>query len=323
MAAAGRVFICLGVSVRQYQYWEDDMSENLPATIHDQALMPQTFDGMMKQAEVLVRSGLLPAEVKTPAAAVAIMMTGRELSIPPMQAFRSIYVVKGKPTLSAQLMGALIFRAGHSYKVAESTNESCTIEFRRKTGETYRHTFTIDDAERAGLKGGVTWKQYPKAMLFSRCMSAGARAFMPDVIAGMYTPEEIAGEAVRFDGEEFTVIEGEVHEAEPPKREHIDWGAFERTLAGIEITPNSYPAILGTENPAEYEQEHTRDDLVPIYKILKYGHELDMGPSKLCEMLGVDSLAAWVDDDPDGAVEIAKETIDKAMAGEPAQEEML
>lgn len=168
------------------------MEHRLTVT-EDAAIMPQTFEGMMKQAEVLVKSGLLPAEIKSAAAAVAIMLTGRELSVPPMQAFRSIYVVKGKPTLSAQLMGALIFRAGHSYSVVESTNEKCTIEYKRKSGETYRHTFTIEDAGRAGLKDSPTWRQYPKAMLFSRCMSAGARAFMPDVIAGMYTPEELAG----------------------------------------------------------------------------------------------------------------------------------
>ena len=303
--------------------------KNLPATIHDQALMPKTFDGMMKQADVLVRSGLLPAEIKTAAAAVAIMMTGRELSIPPMQAFRSIYVVKGKPTLSAQLMGALIFRAGHSYKVVDSTNESCTIEYRRKTGETYQHTFTIQDAERAGLRGGMTWKQYPKAMLFSRCMSAGARAFMPDVIAGMYTPEEIAGEAVQFDGEEFTVIDGKARDTEPPEvveaeyheTKPIDWGAFTKALADMEIATASYNVILGTDNPAEYEEDHTRDDLAVIYKLIKYGMSMDIGPTKLCEILGVESLAAWVDDDPDNALEIAKQTVDKAIETEPEQEE--
>ena len=163
---------------------------DLPA-LRDEAIMPTTFEGMMQQADVLVKSGLLPAEVKSPAAAAAIMLTGRELGIPPMQAFRSVYVVKGKPTLSAQLMGALILRAGHSYKIVESSNERCEIEFRRRDGTTYRHEFTAADAKRANLSG-QTWQAYPKAMLFSRCMSAGARVAMPDVLAGMYTPEELA-----------------------------------------------------------------------------------------------------------------------------------
>jgi len=123
-----------------------------------------------------------------------------------MQAFRSIYVVKGKPTLSAQLMGALILRAGHSYRVIESSNTRCEIEFRRKNGIVYRHEFAIEDAKRAGL-GGQTWQAYPKAMLFSRCMSAGARVAMPDVLAGMYTPEEMADADTVIVGEGGEVID--------------------------------------------------------------------------------------------------------------------
>lgn len=193
------------------------MTTNLPAVISDQAIMPATFEGMMKQAEVLVRSGLLPVEIKTAQAAAAIMLTGRELGIPPMQAFRSVYVVKGKPTLSAQLMGALILRAGHTYKVIESSNTRCEIEFRRRDGTTYRHEFTSEDAKRAGLTG-QTWSAYPKAMLFSRCMSAGARVAMPDVLAGMYTPEELADPDTVVVGDGGEVIDVVARVAEDPRK---------------------------------------------------------------------------------------------------------
>jgi hypothetical protein len=173
----------------------------------DTDIAPATFEGMLKQADILVKSGLLPQEIKSPAAAVAVMLTGRELGIPVMQSFRSIYVVKGKPTLSAQLMGALILRDGHSYKIVASTNDVCTIEFRRKSGAAYTHTFTLEDAKRANLVGSPTWQNYPKAMLFSRCMSAGARACMPDVVANMYTPEEIASIPASGNGDVFDVVE--------------------------------------------------------------------------------------------------------------------
>ncbi len=160
--------------------------------VRDEALMPSTFDELMRQADMFVKSGLMPIEIKTPQAAATIMLMGRELSIPPMQAFRGIYVVKGKPTLSAQLMGALILRAGHSYHVDKSDGTRCIITFQRRGSKPYVHSFTMDDAKRADITGNPTWGKYPQAMLFSRCMSAGARICMPDVIAGMYTPEEIA-----------------------------------------------------------------------------------------------------------------------------------
>jgi hypothetical protein len=180
----------------------------------DVDISPTTFEGMLKQADILVKSGLLPQEIKSPAAAVAVMLTGRELGIPVMQSFRSIYVVKGKPTLSAQLMGALILRDGHTYKIVASTNEVCTIEFRRKSGQVYAHTFTLEDAKRANLAGSPTWQNYPKAMLFSRCMSAGARACMPDVIGGLYTPEEIRAVPDNGNGEHIDVIDATP--VEPP-----------------------------------------------------------------------------------------------------------
>jgi hypothetical protein len=179
-----------------------------------QSLFPATFSEMMAQADVLVKSGLLPETIRSASAAVAIMMTGRELGLPPMLSFRAIAIIKGKPTLSAQLMGALIRREGHSYKIIESTNLRCVIEFRRKSGEMYSHVFDLEDAKRAGLTGD-NWTKYPKAMLFSRCMSAGARAFMPDVIAGMYTTEELSG-SVTVD-EETGEIEPVTVETEPVK----------------------------------------------------------------------------------------------------------
>ena len=189
----------------------EDRGQYLPA-IRDEAIMPATFDGMLRQAEVLFKSGLLPAEIKSPAAALAIILAGRELNIPPMQALRSIYVVKGKPALSAQLMGALIWRAGHSYHVDELTQELCRITFQRRGQKGYTHTFTIGDAKAAGLTDGASWQHYKKAMLFSRCMSAGARIQMSDVIAGMYTVEELADpDAVAVDDEgTVTVVAEEI-----------------------------------------------------------------------------------------------------------------
>ena len=187
--------------------------------------MPTTFEGMMAQAEILVRSGLLPVEIKTAAAAVAVMLTGRELGLGPMQSLRSIYIVKGKPSLSAQLMAALILRDGHAYKIIESTNSRCEIAFVRRGGQTYVHEFTVEDAKRAGLSQSQTWQAYTKAMLWSRCMSAGARAAMPDVLAGMYTPEELADPDTVIVGEGGEVIDVVSRVVEEPaannKAEHV------------------------------------------------------------------------------------------------------
>jgi hypothetical protein len=65
---------------------------------------------MMKQAAILRKSGFLPAAIKTDAQAVAIIQAGRELGLGVMEALRSINVIQGKPTLSAELMAALALK---------------------------------------------------------------------------------------------------------------------------------------------------------------------------------------------------------------------
>jgi len=163
---------------------------NLPAKT-DEALLPTTFEGMLAQAEVLVKSGLLPKTVRTAAAAVAIMLTGRELGIPPMQSFRSIYVVDGKPTISTELMAALLLEAGVTYNIDKLTEAGCQITFKRANGMHYTSVFTAEDAKRAGLMGKDNWRSYPRDMLYNRAFATGARKIAPDVLAKLYTPDEL------------------------------------------------------------------------------------------------------------------------------------
>jgi hypothetical protein len=123
-----------------------------------------------------------------------LIITGHELGLSPAQSLRGIYVVKGKPVLAADTMIAVVRRSGlcESWRIVESTPERCTITTRRK-GETHdaERTWTIADAKRAGLLTNGTWGAYPAAMLRHRCAADLARQEYPDVILGMYDPEEM------------------------------------------------------------------------------------------------------------------------------------
>jgi len=52
-------------------------------------------------------------------------------------------------------------------------------------------SFTIEQAQRAGVTGKDNWKKYPEAMLRARCISALARAVYPDVVLGIYETDEL------------------------------------------------------------------------------------------------------------------------------------
>lgn len=152
------------------------------------------FEQMRTFAAHLVKTGFLPRAVDTPEKAVAIMLTGRELGLPPMRALRSIHIIQGKPTLAAELMLALFKAKGGRSQFRESTDRSATLWLRHPNGDEHEETFTIEDAERARLLNKDGWKNYPRAMLRARVISAGLRAVAPDVIGGVYDPEELGAD---------------------------------------------------------------------------------------------------------------------------------
>lgn len=155
---------------------------------------PAEWRSMRDQAQVIAQSGLAPSSVRSPEQILTIALKGRELAVPPMQALSHIHVVEGKPTLSAELMVALVQRAGHKVRVVETTDETATVEAVRRDDPDFTHkvTYTMADAQRAGVAGKRNWKQHPAAMLRARAISALCRMAFADVLMGAsYTPEEL------------------------------------------------------------------------------------------------------------------------------------
>lgn len=178
------------------------MTDKTLATVRQDGLLPASEDWrtMMTMATEFVKSGLLPEAVKTPQAALVIIQKGRELGLPPMAALSGISVIKGKPTASAELMLSLIYRdhGDDAIRVVSTDASACVVRYKRRAWkQAQEFSFTIQDAEQAGLTNGPnrdTWKKYGPAMLRARCISAVARMAFPDSIAGMYTPEELGGD---------------------------------------------------------------------------------------------------------------------------------
>ncbi len=164
---------------------------------------------LKEQSEELIKSGFLPSGIKTGAQAVAIILKGREIGIPPMQALSHIHVINGKPTMSAELMLSQIMRLHPRTRISYPvrSNEQCEMKVTREGCEPSTFVFTIEDATRAGVMGNPTWKKYPRAMLHARCVSEMARSLFPDAISGIsYTAEEL-GANVDENGEVIIDVE--------------------------------------------------------------------------------------------------------------------
>ena len=153
-------------------------------------------DALGATAVVAASSALAPDALRNrPQDALIVLMAGRELGFAPMQSLRMLSVIKGKVTLSADATVALVRRSGEcvEWRCVETTRERATYTTRRK-GDTEPTvlTWTIEQATRAGLVGGQGWRSYPEAMLRARCASALARIVYPDLVAGIYDPDELA-----------------------------------------------------------------------------------------------------------------------------------
>jgi hypothetical protein len=127
---------------------------------------------------------------KTAAVAAAILY-GRELGLEPMTSLRSINVIKGKPTLSAEAMRAMVLAAGHDIRFAEMTAARCVIVGRRKGQEdSTTVTFTMDDAKKMGVGGGAQYSKMPRQMLAARATAELCRLIFADAIGGLMVDVE-------------------------------------------------------------------------------------------------------------------------------------
>lgn len=152
----------------------------------------ETWNTLYKQAAEIIKSGFLPPSIKTPAQAIAVILTGRELGIGMMEAFRGIHIIDNRPSISPQLMMSLIYNSGVAENIKiNSQSDFCEISGNRKGQPAITVKFTKEDAINLGLLYRDNWKKQQQNMLRWRAISAWARLACPDVIGGLYTPEEL------------------------------------------------------------------------------------------------------------------------------------
>lgn len=170
-------------------------------------------------------NGMIPAQ-PSPAKVLLLAETGSMLGLHPMAALQGIHIIEGKPTLSANLLSAVVRRAGHRLRVMTTGSWDDGSFIAR--AELVRHddpefTYVVEwtkaRAERAGLLGKKgPWNSYPEAMAKARAITEVIREGAPDAtIVAAYTPEELGAKNVTEGGE---VIEAEpVSERAAPRRE--------------------------------------------------------------------------------------------------------
>lgn len=235
---------------------------------------------MLEFATHLVKSGFLPTAVNTAEKALAIILTGNELGIPPMQALRQIHVIQGKPTMSVELMLGFAYSRipGFICEVLESNNTHCVVKMSRPNHTPYTHTFTMEDARNLGLTGKDNWKKQPAVMLRWRCISAALKVVAPDAISGLYTPEELNPD-VHVNYETGEVIDNQATRA------------TQSTQAQLEPPPSSFSPEIeqsGGSNGSSEECISEAQQRLIFVMLKKHGVEADFFRSHVVETYHVE-----------------------------------
>lgn len=142
--------------------------------------------------------------------AIAMLMLSEGLNA--IEVKRRYHFIGGQPSMRADAMLAE-FRMNHGgdYEIVSNTPELAEIKFIDAKGRDYTCSFSLQELNEsrwpwkdwknheAGYKDNYGTPTDRKAMLFNRLVSDSLRRICPELVAGVYTPEEVVdmGPAVK------------------------------------------------------------------------------------------------------------------------------
>jgi hypothetical protein len=243
------------------------------------AFEPRDLTEAMRLATMLVKSQLMPKHLRSAEDCLLVIMTGREMGLSIMQSIRSMHVIEGKVSLSADLIVALVKRHPECdfFRMVKSTDEEAVYETHRHGDpEPTKLTYTIKQAGAAQLTGKDNWKKHAAAMLRARCSAALARAVFPDGALGIYDTdegEEIAGRRAPVIVDREVVdqsLEGKLQESLDAERnatfEDLMVAVLDaRGLEQLEAAAANVSAAVKADKIAP----HHRESLLKAYKEMK------------------------------------------------------
>lgn len=170
---------------------------------------PRDLDGFRLSKALSEAGATLPSIYHdSPGNVLVAIQKAIALDVPVATALDNFVFSQGKSGMKAQLMHALILRAGHKITVLEHTNKRVAMRLERCDGrDPIDVEWKLTEARRAGLLRHSQWQQYPGDCLWARCLSRLARRGAADVVHGMgYVVEEIEsmtdGQALEDSGDE-------------------------------------------------------------------------------------------------------------------------
>lgn len=157
---------------------------------------------MYAVAANFAQSDMVPKDYRgKPGNIMVAWQKGYELGLKPMQALDGIAVINGRATLWGETTTAIILASGlliahkswHTGSIKEGNLTAHYKVHRKGMAEANEYTFSMEDAQTAGLWGKGTYNQYPKDMLMSKAKARAYRTDFADCLKGTMVREDMEG----------------------------------------------------------------------------------------------------------------------------------
>lgn len=158
-------------------------------TVYDRVADPLAFVEQM--GKVFAHSGACGCKTESEGKLLALACLCERQS--PFDIQRRYHLMDGKLSMRAEVMLAEFRNRGGKHKWIKdgSDGREAILELTDADGNVTTARYSIDDAQRAGLnRDGSGWSKNPSNMLRARCSSNAVRMAAPEIVSGVYTPEE-------------------------------------------------------------------------------------------------------------------------------------
>ncbi len=176
---------------------------------------PEGLNQLVRFADLMAQSkATVPSHLAgKPADCLAVTMQAAQWGMNPFAVAQKTHVVNGTLGYEAQLVNAVVSSSnllasrlnyrwdGDWSKVNGKTEKSPGLTvtvWATLKGESEPRTLTISMAQ-AGVRNSPLWEQDPRQQLAYLCTKRWARLHAPDVLLGVYTPDELQEAAPRIE----------------------------------------------------------------------------------------------------------------------------
>ena len=118
---------------------------------------------------------------------------------PPLELAKTYHIVEGKLSMRADAMLGRFLTTGGRVKWLERSNERVAASWSHGCNEDVTISCTLDEMKKNGVAMDKTgrnlktnWERFPRQMLTARVISEAVRLLAPQIVAGIYTPEEVS-----------------------------------------------------------------------------------------------------------------------------------